>query len=286
MYAAIRSFYMHNRIALPQDPSFKMRAEIPPVERQITIEHLHELIGLASQPWRSMILVKWMALLDTEGLLYVDRHYAMELAEAIRKNMCPVKVTIPGRKHSRNIRPFYTFLGHDSLDSLRQYFERDRGWPKQGEPIWYYPHVRRPINRFGITSAWLRLLRRAKLIPKVRGWTQIGTRYGFNLHNTRDLAISLLNTVSGLNPKCCEFWAGHDIDPLGYNQFFSVKPDYVEDQYRLAEPHLNIISSPQLSSTDLKKRDEELAAMRSQLDNVTELVQRITSGEITIRRKD
>jgi hypothetical protein len=59
---------MHNRVMLPQDPSFIIRGDEPPVERRLTIENLKEIIGLAAQPWRSAILVKWQALLDSEGL--------------------------------------------------------------------------------------------------------------------------------------------------------------------------------------------------------------------------
>jgi hypothetical protein len=108
--------------------------------------------------------------------------------------------------------------------------------------------------------AWLRLLRKAKLIPKNQGSST--ARYGFNVHNTRDLAISLLNTVPGLNPKCIEFWAGHDIDPLGYNQFYSTMPDYVVKQYGLTEPYLNIISAPQMAEA------EEVKDLREQISEL------------------
>jgi hypothetical protein len=63
-YCSIRSVLMHNRVMLPQDPSFITRGDEPPVERRLTIDNLNEIIGLAAQPWRSAILVKWQALLD------------------------------------------------------------------------------------------------------------------------------------------------------------------------------------------------------------------------------
>lgn len=55
--AAIRSFFLHNRINLPSDPTLRILSDTAPVERQLSMESLHELIGLAPQPWRSMILV-------------------------------------------------------------------------------------------------------------------------------------------------------------------------------------------------------------------------------------
>lgn len=63
-YAALRSYFQHNRIMLPRDPSFQIPSDQSPVERRLTIENLRELMGLATQPFGSMILVKWMGLLD------------------------------------------------------------------------------------------------------------------------------------------------------------------------------------------------------------------------------
>lgn len=261
-YAALRSFFVHNRIMLPRDPSFQIRSELPPVQRKLTIENLHELIGLATQPFRSMILVKWMSLLANEGLIYVSNNYAEPIANAVRNKQPTLKLELPGRKRTKNIRGFYTFIGRDALESLREYFERDRGYPQRGEPIWVYGQSKRPVNKVGFVHAWLRLLRRARFIPKEIGGRT--TRYGYNAHNTRDLAISLLNTVNGLNPQCIEFFAGHEIDKLGYNQFYNLKPDYVLEQYKLAEPSLNIISN---RATQQEKNDQ-IKNMQQQIDEL------------------
>jgi hypothetical protein len=41
---------------------------------------------------------------------------------------------------------------------------------------------------------------------------------------------------------CADFMAGHEIDPLKYKEFWKIKPQYVDAQYRLAMPHLNLLS--------------------------------------------
>lgn len=53
-YSSLKSFLLHNRIDLPRDLSFQIHAETPPVERQITLENLRELIMLAPQPQGAM----------------------------------------------------------------------------------------------------------------------------------------------------------------------------------------------------------------------------------------
>jgi len=282
-YCSIRSFLMHNRVLLPQDPSFIIRGDEPPVERKLTIENLEEIVGLAAQPWRSAILVKWQALLDSEGLIYVSNNHAETIVKALRGNAESLKLTLPGRKRRRNERAFYTFIGHDALASLREYFERERGWPGPGEPVWVYSYNRKPIRTGGFEAAWLRLLRRARLIPRQPSKKHT-TRYGYNAHNTRDLAISLLETVPGLNPNCAQFWAGHEIDPLGYNQFYNVKPEYVEEQYRLALPYLNIISgakNPEQSRKEIEEMRGELKELKfaiRMLQDASGLVVRPVAG--------
>lgn len=154
---------MHNRVMLPQDPSFIIRGDEPPVERKLTIENLREIIGLAVQPWRSAILVKWQALLDNEGLIHISNNHADTIVKALRSNAGTVKLSLPGRKRKRNERAFYTFIGKDALTSLRGYFDRDRGWSKADEPIWLYSYNRQPVTLGGFEEAWLRLLRRAIL---------------------------------------------------------------------------------------------------------------------------
>ena len=242
--AAIRSFFMHNRAALPRDPSLIIRASEPPVERQLTIPQIRELVGLAVQPWRSMILMKWGALADNQGLIDISTRHAETLVNALESKVDICKLTMPGRKRQRNLRVFYTFTHPEALACLREYFDRERGWPKRGEPVWVYEsklHKGKPVKTRGFEEAWLRLLKHAKLIPTERSHDP-GNRYGFGVHNTRDLAISELCTVPGFNVMCADFWAGHEIDPLKYKEFYKTKPHYVEEQYRLAVPYLNILT--------------------------------------------
>jgi hypothetical protein len=178
-YTALKSFLLHNRFDLPRDPAFQIHAETPPVERQITLENLRELILTAVQPWRSMLLIKRHALMDTEALIYTSNHYSELLVDAIKEGKDLVKINIPGRKKRRNKMSFYTFAGAEPLGSLREYFERERGYPRPGEPVWLNRRDRAPMRKNAFEIFWLRHLRRARLIPDPTG--DPGSRYGFNI---------------------------------------------------------------------------------------------------------
>src|SRR5208283_3715398 len=120
-------------------------------------------------------------------LVHFCSNYAEKLTAHMRANPNddkPFRVDIPGPKGNRNVRPFYCFIGHDALASLREYFDRGRGFPAPGEPVWIFPKSQRGMVKADtFTQNWLGLLRRAKLIPKKDG--KLTSRYGYNAHNTR-----------------------------------------------------------------------------------------------------
>jgi hypothetical protein len=261
-HASIRSFLIHNRVTLPRDATLNIRAALPPVERALTIPDIRRLIGLAVEPYHSMILMKWGAIADTQGLIDISQNHAATLVKALHEKADICKLTMPGRKKKRNAEGFYTYAHPEALASLREYFDRERGWPKKGEPVWVYGtklHKGKAVKTRGFEEAWLRLLKDAKLIPEERT-NDPGNRYGYGIHNTRDLAISELATVPGFNYLCAKFWAGHEIDPLKYNEFYKTKPAYVDEQYRLAVAHLALLN-PIVAQGDqeaIKKLEETI----------------------------
>jgi len=280
-YGSIRSYFLHNRCPLPQE-RFRVPGFRPPTLGRLTDHHVARIVAAAKPRDRSLILVKWMGLLDTEGVMWVGENLSDHIVSAIEAHECPIRIDLPGRKHMENERRFYSFLGKDAIDMLVQYFEKDeRGWPRKGEPLW--------LNKFGKPMRartwpefWLDLIRRAGLIPKMPQHDQ-GHRYGYNSHEMRDAARSLLHTRAkkdGLDLECAEFWMGHTVDPLQYDKFY-MDQDYMTAQYRIAEKHLNIISNPQVSSVELQKRDREFSELREKHDRLEELVQKIASGEYT-----
>jgi hypothetical protein len=158
-----------------------------------------------------------------------------------------VRVDLPGRKSNENDAEggYYCFIGADAISVLREYFETERGWPKPEEPVWLNEN-RTPVTKGGLEATWMRLLRRAGKIPAKKG--PPGSRYGYNLHEMRDVATTLMHTHAknqGFDMDCAKLWCGQvgEIDPLKYDKFYR-DTDYVRQQFLLAEPYLNIVSNP------------------------------------------
>ena len=274
-YSVIRSFFMHNRCALPVDLSFRVRGDRPPVEGKLTVKDVLEAHHAASVRYRSIILFKWQSFLDNERLIYANRHCADDVVKQIQTGVHPVRVELQGRKSNENDSEgrFYTFIGKDTVDALTKYFEEDRGWPRPGQPLWLTPD-HRALTKSALGAAWMRLLRHMGKIPKQKG--PIGSRYGYNLHEMRDEATTYLHINAksqGLDMDCVKFWCGQvgEIDPLKYDKFYR-EADYVRDQYLIAEPHLNIISGPPQQLKTVAKENEELRERLTKLEGQFETI--------------
>lgn len=246
-YSVIRSFFAHNRCALPLDPSFHIRGDKPPVQSRLPRSDLYEMLLGAELSYRSMLLFKWQSFQDNARLIYISSHCAEQVVEQIKSGQHPVRIDLPGRKSNEYDAEgsFYSFIGGDGIATLKDYFENQRGWPKPGESLWLNEN-RKPVTKAGFEVAWMRLLRRSGKIPKKKG--PPGSRYGWNLHEMRDEAITLLHTHAknqGFDMDCVRLWSGQvgQIDPLKYDKFYRDE-EYVKQQYLLAEPYLNIISNP------------------------------------------
>ncbi|MCJ7506336.1 hypothetical protein MUP05_07720 [Candidatus Bathyarchaeota archaeon] len=274
MYNAVRSFFLHNRLPLPSDRSYRIRASKTPVVSRLTLENVVDMARNASLRDRSIILVKWQSLLDNTRTMWIGEHGAEQIVKQIQGKIHPVRLDLPGRKMGLNTRPFSTFIGKDAVDALVEYFEKECGWPKPGEPVWPKKILNaggngKALTYMGFDRMWIRQLRRIGLIPKQPGRSAT-TRYGYNPHEMRDIAKSLLHTkalTDGFDLSCCEFWLGHIVDPLGYDKFFNDQ-EYVKKQYLIAEKYLNIISRPGVSDEQRHQEQETVLKMRRELDEV------------------
>lgn len=279
-YQAVRSFFLHNRCALPKDV-FKIKSEKRATQSKMTLNDLHRLASAANLRDRSIILFKFQSLLDTKRLSYVDLNCAQDVVRQIKNGEKPVMLTLPGRKG--NTQEFHTFIGKDATEALTEYFEKERGWPKTNEPIWFGKRrfdkkegdrksIRQPLKPVTLRSMWISNCRRAGLITHQRGGKD--TRYGYGAHELRDLAKTTLHLhgkQDGLDLDCVKYWLGHTVDPLGYDKFHK-DTEYLKTQYLIAERYLDILSSP-IQSSD-KLQDERLRFLEGAFDKLMDAIDR------------
>lgn len=127
----------------------------------------------------------------------------------------------------------------------------------------------------------LRLLEQLKYIK--RGGST-STRHGYNLHNFRDEAKTLLHLQGkqdGLDLDYVKSWMGHITDPNFYDKFYRDKIKALS-QYRIAEKYLNIISGkvtigsqdPEELVETILRNPKSLKKLRAALNPILGLINR------------
>jgi len=274
-YCVMKSFFNHNRCALPMDPTFRIRGDKPPVQARLTMKDVLGAYQAANIRDRSVILFKWQSLVDNARLGYVCKNCGQQIVQQIREGETLVRVDIPGRKSNENDLEgaFYTFIGSDAVNALVKYFEDERGYPSKGEPIWLKTD-RSALTSTAFETMWIRLFRRIGTIPKQKG--PIGSRYGYNPHEMRDVATTLLHLKAksdGFDMDCAKFWSGRlsGLDREKYDKFYQ-DAEFVRNQYLIAEKYLNIVSGAEAAAPTI----QELAERIAQPEFIKELVRNET----------
>jgi len=148
MYTAIRSFYAHNRVPLPRDVRFRIRADREPVHAELTFEDLKKIVLASNRRYRAVFLCMFQGFMGEAEFIYLNNHYE-QIKDQLDKGEKRIKIWLPGRKHARNQRTFYTFIGKDAVAALTEYLQTERGPIKDGEPIFLNDQLN-PITKENI----------------------------------------------------------------------------------------------------------------------------------------
>ena len=278
-YSAIRSFYEHNHVPLPRDVTFKMRGDLPPVEGELTAEDLQKIVLSSSVTFQAVFMVMFTSGMGEAEWEHFNTKGWPQIEPQLKKGKERLRVDFPGRKHSLNRRPFYTFIAKDGVECLKRYLKQERGPVGKNETI-VLNRNGKPVNGHDIHRYFHRHAVKVGVIkprlpdcPKCGGDTRrvrryvegkykvfmacekcgdvfeqtpqmfgsSGTRYGVNPHEMRDLWRSRWE-LSSAKTIVAEFAMGHDIDPNDYNKIMKLYPDWAEKHYALAEPYFNLLS--------------------------------------------
>ena len=235
-YMAIQSFFIHNRVEMPKDKSFKIRGDKPKTPSNLRPEHVKQAVLVANPMYGALITCMIGGGIGVAEILEWSRTGWKSLRTQLDEEKEIVKVELPGRKSEKNIRPYFTLIGGDSVRMLKHYLGSDLS--EKRKAIFLNP-LGKPVNATALKHFWLRHLIRIGIIDKEDEGTK-GTRYGYGLHELRD-NFRTLWSQSRANPDVGEFLMGHRIDAYEYNQIYR-DYDYVVEEYRQALPFLNVLS--------------------------------------------
>lgn len=221
----------------------KIQAEILPGEeivvadRMPTKEELKQMLNIGSLRDRTMILVLTSSGLRIGALASLTLG-DIQLDEEIPRIIVKRK---PGRKVSRRMKAFATFITPEAKTVLLQYIRhRERLGEKITEASPILTSDRKEelgnfLNSMYLSNHWRRLLKRAHLATKNGGpWHDI------HLHTLRKY-FETQCTNAGVKTAYREFWMGHIGRHLEESYFRGEVETHIEE-YRKAIPYLNILA--------------------------------------------
>lgn len=290
--ATVESFFKRNRCQLPKDDTFTIHSDKEPTLDKLTFDHIKQIITAAHLRDKSHMLVRLHGVMDTSAVDYVNRNLGGHIVSEIQAGKDVICLDLPGRKRGKNVRRFYTFIGKDAIDALREYFDKERegGYPKLGEPIWLNK-LGRPYAKSMYGDNYLKLLRMQGLIPQPNG--RLDSRFGMHLHEWRDQIITHIHTNAkrhGFDMDVAKFLSGHTkgLDKNKYDKFMKDKP-YVEEQYRIAEPFLNVVSEPNgIIRSKVEELDAKLADIEKKVtrgDSRETLIEAVKEARVALEAK-
>ena len=274
------SFFRFHDLPLEVEHSYRVRGTKPQNIGCLRLEDLQAILTAAhvrhDYAMHSMIWTQFQSFSGVGEICHINMHSSGEIVKQIRDGVRPVKIEML-RIRKGNVKPWFTYIGVHAENALREYFDKERGWPKPGDPIW--------LDKEGGTMTYksygykfLALTRHVKIVPKATKGR--GVRYGKSPHELRDLGRSLVHAAHSeqheidgkkllFDAACPEFWMGHEIDPLRYNEFWKHNPENVRRQYLIAAKFLNITSQPaaeQESAKEMETLREEVKQLKGQFE--------------------
>lgn len=274
----------------------KIQAEILPGEevvvsdRMPTKEELKQLLNMGSLRDRTMILVLTSSGLRV-GTLATLKFGDIKLDEEVPRIIVKRK---PGRKVSRRMKGFATFITPEAKTVLLQYIRhRESLGEKITEDSPLITSDRQEelgnfLSSMYLSNHWRRLLKRAHLATKNGGpWHDI------HLHTLRKyFETQCVN--AGVKTTYREFWMGHKGRFLEESYFRGEVETHIKE-YRKAIPYLNILApEPQdykalvekvrFLEENGKRKEIEIQRLRKQLDETRMLETRISKLEELLKK--
>jgi integrase len=264
-YSYLRSFFSHNRAELPRDAGYKIRSEIPRVQGKLTVEHIRNLV-LSSDPChRAVFTCMFQAAMGLDEIVYWNQHGWTRLKADLKDDPEVIRVQLAGRKHMRNKRSYYTFLGGDAIQAIKAWLSH-----RPADATVIFVNIRGvPLTKSGLRAYWLRHLRKIGLVgPQRKG--DVSYRTGLNPHELRDVFRSQWSK-SPAKYEVGEYFMGHVVDPFEYDKSFRDVAFY-RREYLKALPHLQIMSSGipfgRVEQSEVEQLQDAVRALKEQLQEM------------------
>lgn len=254
----VKSFFMHNRAPLPAG-KVNLRPTRAPVIGLLTRDHIKQVILSSNTRYKAIFMLMFQAALDLEMFQCWNEHLDSyrKLEVQLEQGYDIVKIDLPGRKLNKNIKPYYSFFfGPDAVKYVKEYLLVR---PEDARAV-FVTQAGNPVHYSSLKWYWFRHLEKLGIVVRKKN-NDVKNRYGYNLHEMRDVFKSLWS-MTPAKAFVGEYCLGHSIDKLEYDKSFR-NIQFYKGEYRKALPWLNLISEdPDM----LPRKEVESVQSRQQLE--------------------
>lgn len=243
-YVAARSFFMHNRLELPRDRSFRIAENGREAGvSYMNLDQARAIIGALKDPFRTMFTAALYSGMRRGELLMLNQLWP-DIRKQLKEGRDPVRIRFGSRKS--NVKEYFTCVP----PKVFKPFQDIEANPFQSFAKKGIPRVLRPIKDYDLQVAWRFARKRAGVDVPVTG------------HMFRDLFMTLGFKV-GVRKETSDFMLGHVVDAYHYLQIKN-EPEAVEREWQKLRVYLDSGISPETGEKILKQ-DGEIASLKEQV---------------------
>jgi hypothetical protein len=276
-YSTIRSFFKHNRVSLPRDAGFTIRADREKNQGTLTVEDIRNLVLSSNPMYQAIFLSMFQGSMDRDSFEYWNKNGLFSLSEQLDNDSRVIRVDLPGRKRLKNKMPFYTLIGKDAIEAIRRYLGE---YPSRDRSGIFLDKFNNPVSKKAVYQYWMRHLRKIGIVGPSKGIVR-SYQTGKNPHELRDVFRSQWEK-SPAKGSVAEYLMGHVVDPHEYNKAHRDE-NWTRKEYLKALPMLNIMSSTkpygQVKEERLEEQEKELQNLRAEVEKLRN--EKLQAGNIT-----
>lgn len=225
--AAIRSFYQRNDSELFGDYRTASQKLEPPAKALYPEDIRKVLLALPLRD-RAPLLLMWQSGMEPERVFTGSFPTDQEP---------PVRVDIYGRKMHR--RPYFTFIGSESVEHLRLLGER--GFSKYQTVFFHLKATARRLGEKGLLKN-----------PELPSWRPYALRHSFETEASH----------AGVKAEVRDYFMGHVTGiQWVYNHRDEIHPEDLATEYRKIEPYVSLNPDGATLRSEFEKREASLTAL-------------------------
>lgn len=279
-----------------------LRSEVRKVRKELDIYTLKRIVDKSNPMYRAVFSCMFSSGMGPDEVVTWSDQGLGELEEALRNVKTGphgeelLEVFLPARKGNTD-NDCYVYVGGSALKNLRNWLRhreklkarfnterlkkrrqraRKESLPKKFPDSIFITNIFTPITGSGAQAYYRRKVHELYIREKVENGGP-GTRYGVNLHQVRSVFRTRWAKAEA-NRDIGEYFMGHTVDPLDYNQIHGDR-EYRIKAYCRALPFLDI------ETPDYGAKEEEVDSLRQHVKKLEEQLKEERRTRLMLEKK-